>query len=80
MLQAISWAALGTLFCFLMTVLGAALVFCLPRRSFSGARRALIGFAAGVMTAASVWSLLLPAIEQSAPLPPWLPASAGLQP
>lgn len=31
-------------------------------------QRALVGFAAGVMVAASIWSLLIPAIEQSAPM------------
>ena len=43
-------------------------------------QRAMLGFAAGVMTAASVWSLLLPAIEQAADfgVPGWLPAAAGL--
>ena len=66
MLQALSWAALGTGFTFLMTTLGAAVVFFFveePRPQF---QRTMLGFAAGVMTAASVWSLLLPAIEQSA--------------
>ena len=65
MLQAIGWAALGTGFTFLMTTLGAAMVFFFsgePRPKF---QRAMLGFAAGVMTAASVWSLLLPAIEQA---------------
>ena len=80
MWQAIAWAALGTGFTFLMTTLGAALVFFLtgePRPRF---QKAVLGFAAGVMTAASVWSLLLPAIEQAAagPLPGWLPAAAGM--
>ena len=79
MLQALSWAALGTGFTFLMTTLGAAVVFFFveePRPQF---QRTMLGFAAGVMTAASVWSLLLPAIEQSADfgVPGWLPA-AGL--
>ena len=43
-------------------------------------QRALLGFAAGVMTAASVWSLLLPAIDQAAegPLPGWVPAAGGM--
>ena len=66
MLQALSWAALGTGFTFLMTTLGAAVVFFFveePRPQF---QRTMLGFAAGVMTAASVWSLLLPAIEQAA--------------
>ena len=48
-----------------------------PRPHF---QKALLGFAAGVMTAASVWSLLLPAINRSAalPLPSWLPAAGGM--
>ena len=42
-------------------------------------RRGLIGFAAGVMTAASVWSLLIPAMEQSADMGKlaWIPAAVG---
>ena len=80
MLQSLGWAALGTGFTFLMTTLGAAMVFFFagePRPSF---QKTLLGFAAGVMTAASVWSLLLPAIDRAAalPLPPWLPAAAGM--
>ena len=71
---------LGTGFTFLMTTLGAAMVFFFagePRPHF---QKALLGFAAGVMTAASVWSLLLPAINRSAalPLPSWLPAAGGM--
>lgn len=80
MLQALCRAALGTGFTFLMTTLGAALVF-----FFSGApeprcQKGMLGFAAGVMTAASVWSLLLPAIERSEALalPAWLPAAGGM--
>mgnify|MGYP007111789474 FL=1 len=40
----------------------------------------MLGFAAGVMTAASVWSLLIPAIERSETLnlPGWLPAGIGM--
>ena len=80
MASTILWAFLGTQFIFFMTALGASLVFFMP----AGAPRmqdALPGFAGGVMTAASVWSLLLPAIEQTAgegKLPAWLPAAAGL--
>ena len=80
MLQALSRAALGTGFPFLMTTLGAAVVFFFaeaPRPQF---QKTMLGFAAGVMTAASVWSLLLPAIERAADvgLPGWLPAAVGL--
>lgn len=68
----------GILLPFWGTSLGAACVFFL-RRSVSGAlRRVLEGFAAGVMAAASVWSLLLPAIDR-ADMGRWsfLPAAAG---
>ena len=70
----------GILIPFLGTSLGAACVFFM-KKSFSDAvQRALNGFAAGVMVAASVWSLLIPAIERSSamgsfPLFPPLPAS-----
>ncbi len=62
------------------TALGAAGVFFLRRRPDAPLQRALLGFAAGVMLAASVFSLLLPAIEQAqaGPLPGWLTAAAGL--
>lgn len=50
---------------FLGTALGSAAVFFMKRSLNADLTCALCGFAAGVMTAASVWSLLLPAIEQS---------------
>ena len=81
MLRSLGWAALGTGFTFLMTTLGSAVVFFFsgePRPKF---QKAILGFAAGVMTAASVWSLLLPAIDQAlaeGKLPGWLPAAAGM--
>ncbi len=80
MLQALSWAAMGTGFLFLMTTLGAAVVFFFTEEPHPRFQRAMLGFAAGVMTAASVWSLLLPAIAQAADfgVPGWLPAAAGL--
>lgn len=51
---------------FVGTVAGSALVFVMHRSLSHVIRTALSGFAAGVMTAASVWSLLIPSIEQSA--------------
>ena len=81
MLQVLGRAALGTGFTFLMTALGAATVFFLSEEPKPRFQRAVLGFAAGVMTAASVWSLLIPAIEQtegSGLLPGWLPAAAGM--
>lgn len=55
----------GILIPFLGTAFGAACVFFMKSRLSDTVQRILTGFAAGVMTAASVWSLLIPAIEQS---------------
>ena len=55
----------GILIPFLGTTLGAACVFFMKKSLGNRVQRALAGFAAGVMVAASVWSLLIPAIEQS---------------
>ena len=56
---------LGMLIPFLGTTLGAACVFFMKKSLGDLVQRALVGFAAGVMVAASIWSLLIPAIEQS---------------
>ena len=55
----------GLMIPFWGTALGAAAVFFMKHRFGKGLSRALTGFAAGVMIAASVWSLIIPAIEQS---------------
>ncbi len=61
------------------TTLGAAMVFFMKGEMKSGLQKALLGFASGVMIAASVWSLLIPAIEmeESRGGIAWLPAVAG---
>ena len=59
-------AAEGILIPFLGTSLGAACVFFMKKQLRPIVERALTGFAAGVMVAASIWSLLIPAMEQSA--------------
>ena len=56
---------LGILIPFLGTTLGSACVFFMKKSLGDLVQRALAGFAAGVMVAASIWSLLIPAIEQS---------------
>ena len=78
-MEAILWAAAGTGFTFLMTTLGAALVFLFRRQISDGIQKVLLGFAAGVMIAASVWSLLIPAIEETegAGGIGWIPAAGG---
>ena len=73
------WQALvGTGFTWFVTALGAAMVFFfkeINRKALDG----MLGFAAGVMIAASYWSLLAPAIAMSegGPLPSWVPATCG---
>ena len=64
---------------FLGTALGAAMVFLLRGKMSDLLRKLLLGFASGVMVAASVWSLLIPSLEMSAEAggPTWLPAAVG---
>ena len=78
-MKAIFWAGVGTLFPFAMTVLGAALVF-LFRDSRNGkTEQVCMGFAAGVMSAAAVFSMLIPAVEQTKQSGgvPWRMATLG---
>lgn len=69
----------GVLIPFLGTVLGAACVLFMKRELNWLVQRSLVGFAAGVMVAASIWSLLIPAMEEAAGLGQlaFLPAVAG---
>lgn len=69
----------GILIPFLGTSLGAACVFFMKKTLSDMVQRSLTGFAAGVMVAASVWSLLIPAMEQSAGMGKlsFVPAVAG---
>lgn len=69
----------GILIPFFGTVLGASCVFFVKKSVNGLLQRALTGFAAGVMTAAAIWSLLIPAMEQSAAMGKlsFIPAVAG---
>ena len=71
---------LGFIIPFAGTTLGAFMVFFMKSSINEKLEKVLIGFAAGVMTAASIWSLLIPAIESSTGLKvlSWLPAAIGL--
>ena len=62
------------------TVLGAAAVFLTRDKVSSRVQNALLGFAAGVMVAASVWSLIMPSIELSEHLGKlnWMPPAVGI--
>jgi ZIP family zinc transporter len=79
MTQSLIWAALGTGFAFLMTVSGAATVFLFRKQVNEGLQKIFLGFASGIMIAASVWSLIIPAIDQAkaSGILPWLPAAMG---
>ena len=70
---------LGILIPFAGTTLGAACVFFMKNTLGVSVHRSLCGFAAGVMVAASIWSLLIPSIEQSEHLGifSFLPAFVG---
>lgn len=69
----------GILLPFVGTTLGSACVLFMKRNLSLSVQRALTGFAAGVMVAASIWSLLIPAIEQSDFMGSWsfIPAVVG---
>jgi len=77
-LDPVAQALAATLFTWFVTALGAAFVFffkSINRKVLDG----MLGFAAGVMIAASYWSLLAPAIEmaEEGSLPAWVPATVG---
>lgn len=69
----------GILLPFLGTCLGAALAFFMRSEMNNSIQRCLTGFAAGVMIAASVWSLLIPSLQQAASgvIPTFVPAVVG---
>jgi len=69
----------GVLIPFLGTTLGSACVLFMKNKLHLSVQRALTGFAAGVMTAASIWSLLIPAMEQADEMGTWsfVPAVVG---
>lgn len=78
MLNPVTQAFIATLFTWGMTALGAALVFTtktMNQKLMDG----MLGFAGGVMIAASFWSLLAPALEmgENGNLPAWLPVAIG---
>lgn len=70
---------IGILIPFVGTTLGAAMVFFMRKEMNEKLQKALLGFASGVMIAASVWSLLIPAIDMSEEQGgiAWIPAAAG---
>ena len=70
---------IGLLIPFLGTTLGSAMVFLMKNKLNSKVEKILLGFASGVMVAASVWSLLIPSLDMAKQqnLIAWLPSSLG---
>lgn len=69
----------GVCFIFLMTTLGSAVVFFFKKDLNKKFRQLFLGFASGVMIAASIWSLLIPALEDNSItyMPQWIPGAIG---
>lgn len=70
---------LGILIPFIGTSIGALMVFFMKNKLSKKVEKLLLGFASGVMIAASVWSLIIPSIEmaESQNVIPWVPAVVG---
>ena len=70
---------IGLLIPFIGTTLGSAMVFLMKNKINNKIEKILLGFASGVMVAASVWSLLIPSIDmaKSQNIIEWLPATLG---
>lgn len=70
---------LGLLLPFIGTIIGSAFVFFMRKEMPSRVQKTLLGFASGVMVAASVWSLLIPGMEMSEEMDKWavMPAAVG---
>ncbi len=73
-------AVIGISFMFFMSVLGGGVVFLFKKDLSGWANSIFLGFASGIMIASSIWSLLLPAIEQSSNygVLNFLPAAVGI--
>ena len=69
----------GLMLPFVGTTLGSAMIFFMKKEMNVKVQKALLGFASGVMIAASVWSLIIPAIEmaEEQKMIPWIPAAVG---
>lgn len=78
--EALLFAFLGTLFTFIMTTLGSATVFFFKQKNNTFLNNITMGFAAGVMLAATVWSLIIPATKRSEELKiaGFIPTSIGI--
>lgn len=76
----ILYSIIGILIPFIGTSFGSSFVFFMKKNMSEKFQKIIIGFASGVMIAASVWSLILPAVEmaENQGVISWLPATVGL--
>lgn len=74
------YSIIGILIPFIGTSLGSSLVFFMRKKISDSFQKMLVGFAAGVMIAASVWSLILPSVEmaENQGIMGWIPATIGV--
>lgn len=79
-MEKVIFSCIGILIPFLGTSLGSAFVFFLKKNMNEKFQKIIVGFAAGVMIAASVWSLILPSVEmaENTYVHAWIPAAIGL--
>ncbi len=70
---------LGLIIPFVGTVLGSGMVFLMKNKMNNKLEKVLLGFASGVMVAASIWSLIIPSLDMAkeSNIIPWLPATIG---
>lgn len=75
----ILYSIIGILIPFIGTSLGSGFVFFLKRNMNEKIQKIIVGFAAGVMIAASIWSLIIPAVEmaENQNVVKWIPATIG---
>lgn len=78
-MKSLLWVIGGTGFIFFMTCLGSSMVFLFKKTTSGKAQKIFLGFAAGVMISASMWGLLVPAIDEAeaAGQIGWIPAAGG---
>lgn len=78
-MENILYSIMGILIPFVGTSLGASLVFFMRKNISNEIQKLLVGFASGVMIAASVWSLILPSVEMAEEQGKvvWIPAAFG---
>ena len=78
-LRASIYTLLGTSFTFFLTTLGAATIFMIRRKQSKNMQSICMGFAAGIMIASAIWSLLIPGLEfaEKESKIPWLIVSSG---